>query len=130
MRKSIHPSWKSSGILNELSFDEAEVCINQITEEIRSSVSDVDFQIGEVTDITKYYNVSEITATPIPWLEKNSMVDEQQLVGQVVGMKGSHLITRIQNAFTIANIQKLIGYTIDSEREIKAVTQSGLLDYF
>jgi hypothetical protein len=52
-----------------------------------------------------------------------------QLLGDVVGMKGSLLVTRIGSAFTVADLKQLVGYMVLPDSPVKMVTQSGLLDY-
>lgn len=130
LRKSVHPSRKSSVISESLKDDEAIKHVSAFKESLDFSLYDFDFDFGRLTNLSKHYNLSEIQATPSEWLDSHSRIDGNQLFGQVVGMKGTHLVTRINNAYTVANLRRMVGYTIDSEREIKAVTQSGLLDFF
>jgi hypothetical protein len=129
MKKRVHPTRKSDGILKKLSFDEAQDRATQLIDSFEHHNFDFKIHINDITDLTKYYNLTNMGTQPIPWLERKTTIDGKQLFGHIVGMKGSHLVTRIKNAFTITNIHHLIGYTINSEKEIKAVTQSGLLDY-
>jgi hypothetical protein len=129
LRKSVHPSSKSRTISNILTEEEAHDCLIEFKRSIDISLSDFDFNYGKFTNLNNYYNLNEVKAKPIRWLQSNSRVNGKQLFGTVVGMKGSFLITKIKNAYTIANIRRLIGYSIDCEQEIKVVTQSGLLDY-
>jgi hypothetical protein len=130
LRKSVHPSRKSSAISNEIADDEATKYISDFKDSLDPSLYDFDFNFSGLTKLSKHYNLSEIQAKPTEWIEPRARIDGKQIFGKVVGMKGTHLITKIENAYTVANLRRLVGYSIDSEKEIKAVTQSGLLDYF
>lgn len=128
LKKSVHPSRKLKGILNQISDNEAHRRIEEFMK-ILDEFS-FDLHLGKLTNLSEYYNLSEMQAKPMQWLKPKSKVEGKQLLGKVVGMKGSLLVTRIKHAYTIANIQQLVGHTIDCEKEIETVTQSGLLDYF
>jgi hypothetical protein len=128
--KRVQTTRKSNGILHELSYNDAQECLEEFKKSFDKSNFEFDLKLGKLTNLTKFYNLSDLHTKPMQWLESKSSIDGTQLFGHIVGMKGSILVTRIKNWYTYANVRKMIGYTIDSEKEINAVTQSGLLDYF
>ena len=130
LKKTVHSTRKVKFIVEELSEDEADDCILKFKKSIMQSKFDFDFDFGELTNLTKFYNLSKVQAKPTQWREPRSKIDGKQLFGQVVGMKGTFLVTQIKHAYTMANLRQLVGYSINSDQEISAVTQSGLLDYF
>lgn len=84
----------------------------------------------ELEDLSKYYSFSSLAAKPMPWKERSDPIDQRSLVGNVVGMKGSLLVTSIGSSFTVTDLKQVIGYSLDGDSDITMVTQSGLLDFF
>jgi len=107
--------------------------------EVAQSIID-DFLVGiesielgthvELEDLSKYYSLSPLSITPTPWRKRSDPIDQRPLVGDVVGMKGSLLVTSIGSSYTVADLKQVIGYSLDSDVDITMVTQSGLMDFF
>ncbi len=81
-------------------------------------------------DLSKHYSLPVLDVKPTPWRKRSDPIDQRPLVGDVVGMKGSLLVTRIGSAYTVANLKQVIGYSLDSDGDITMVTQSGIMDFF
>jgi hypothetical protein len=112
---------------------------NMLDIEIAQSIVD-DFIIGiesieletkvELEDLSKYYSLPMLEIKPRPWRKKSDPIDQRPLVGDVVGMKGSLLVTSIGSSYTVTDLKQVIGYSLDSDGDITMVTQSGLMDFF
>jgi hypothetical protein len=81
-------------------------------------------------DLAKYYSLPVLDVKPTPWRMRSDPIEQRPLVGDVVGMKGSLLVTSIGSAYTVADLKQTIGYSLDSDGDITMVTQSGLMDFF
>ena len=84
----------------------------------------------ELEDLSKYYSLPTMEVKPRPWRKRSDPVDQRPLVGDVVGMKGSLLVTSIGSSYTVTDLKQVIGYSLDSDSDITMVTQSGLMDFF
>ncbi len=80
-------------------------------------------------DLSPYYGLSEIDTPPRPWQFSAASRNAQHLVGDVVGVKGSLLVTRTGSAFIVTDIKQLIGYTLSLDPEATMIAQTGLLDF-
>jgi hypothetical protein len=81
-------------------------------------------------DLSSYYGLSEVDTQPRLWRFVAGSRNSQHLVGDVVGVKGSHLVIRNGSAFTVTDIKQLIGYTLSLDPEATMIAQTGLLDFF
>ncbi len=117
---------KKSSLLNSIDLEDA----NQIVSEFLSSLPE-DSQYTEVIleNLTPHYLLDEVDAEPLPWPEGNQSIIDQQLLGEVVGMKGALLVTRIGHAYRMTSLKRLIGYTIEEGISKPIDSQSGLLDF-
>jgi hypothetical protein len=84
----------------------------------------------ELEDLAKYYSLPVLDTKPTPWRKRSNPIDQRPLVGDVVGMKGSLLVTSIGSSYTVTDLKQVIGYNLDSDEDITMVTQSGLMDFF
>ena len=84
----------------------------------------------EIEDLSNLYSLPTLEMKPTPWRKRSDPIDQRPLVGDVVGMKGSLLVTSIGNSYTVTDLKQVIGYSLDSDGDITMVTQSGLLDFF
>ena len=84
----------------------------------------------ELEDLSKYYTLPSLKVRPIPWRKRSDPIDQRPLVGDVVGMKGSLLVTSIGSSYTVTDLKQVIGYSLDNDGDITMVTQSGLMDFF
>ena len=81
-------------------------------------------------DLSKYYSLPPLEAKPRPWKKRSDPIDKRPLVGDIIGMKGSLLVTGIGGSYTVVDLKQVIGYSLDSDVDITMVTQSGLMDFF
>ena len=84
----------------------------------------------ELQDLSKYYSLPPLEIKPIPWRKRSDPIDQRPLVGDVVGMKGSLLVTSIGSSYTVTDLKQVIGYSLHTDGDITMVTQSGLMDFF
>ena len=84
----------------------------------------------ELEDLSKYYTLPILETKPTPWRKRSDSIDQRVLVGDVVGMKGSLLLTSIGKAYTVTDLKQVIGYSLESDGNITMVSQSGLMDFF
>ncbi len=84
----------------------------------------------DLEDLSVYYSLGNVDIQPVPWRKKTEQIDNRPLVGDVVGMKGSLLVTSLGSYFTVTNLRQVIGYSIDYDVDITMVTQTGLMDFF
>jgi hypothetical protein len=117
---------KKNSILNKIEFEGA----NQIVSDFLQSLPD-DSQYDEaiLENLTPHYLLDELDAEPLPWPEGNQSAIDQQLLGEVVGMKGGLMVTRIGHAYRVTSLKRLIGYTLEEGISEPLNSQSGLLDF-
>jgi hypothetical protein len=84
----------------------------------------------ELEDLSKYYSLPTLDIKPTPWRKRSDPIDQRPLVGDVVGMKGSLLVTSIGSSYTVTDLKQVVGYSLEGDADITMVTQSGLLDFF
>ncbi|UCE09517.1 MAG: DUF2797 domain-containing protein [Candidatus Thorarchaeota archaeon] len=85
--------------------------------------------IFEITDLSQYYDLGGLDARPQMWFKNSDQVAGQKMLGEIVGAKGSLLVTRIAGSYKVADLRRLVGYTISMDAEIEISTQSGLDDF-
>ncbi|MHA1927408.1 MAG: DUF2797 domain-containing protein [Candidatus Thorarchaeota archaeon] len=83
----------------------------------------------ELKDLSGFYGISKMDTEPHKWFTTVQQVPGLQIAGEIIGMKGSLLITKISGAFYVISLKSILGYTIDCESDVTIVTQSGLLDF-
>lgn len=124
--KQVRTQRKISSLMTQLDLTGAEELVSRFISSLKEVLPEYEVQLE---DLSMYYNLDSLTARPLPWRKRSEPMDGMQLLGNVVGMKGSLLVTRIGSAFAVANLRQLVGYTVDSDSPVRMVTQSGLLDY-
>ena len=124
--KQVRSQRKISSLMMKLDLIGAEELAKRFISSIQEVLPEFEMQLE---DLSIYYNLDSLTARPLPWRKRSESMNGLQLLGDVVGMKGSLLVTRIDSAFTVADLKQLVGYTVDSDSPVTMVTQSGLLDY-
>ncbi|MEE9353691.1 MAG: DUF2797 domain-containing protein [Candidatus Thorarchaeota archaeon] len=124
--KQVRTQRKIASLMTQLDMTGAEELARRFISSLQEVLPEHEVKLE---DLSMYYNLDSLTARPLPWRKRSEPMDGMQLLGEVVGMKGSLLVTRIRSAFTVANLRQLVGYTVDSDSPVRMVTQSGLLDY-
>jgi hypothetical protein len=84
----------------------------------------------QLEDLSNSYSLPVLEIKPTPWRKRSDPIDQRPLVGDVVGMKGSLLVTSIGSSYTVIDLKQVVGYSLDSDLDITIVTQSGLMDFF
>ncbi len=84
----------------------------------------------ELEGLSKYYSLPSLDISPVPWRKRSDPIDQRPLVGDVIGMKGSLLVTGIGSSYTVVDLKQVIGYSLEGDADITMVTQSGLMDFF
>lgn len=126
IQTAVSSASKKKSLLSKLSFDEA----NSIVMSFLDSYSiHSTFEAPTLIDLSIHYSLDDLLTEPIPWLRRNQKIQNLKLVGNVLGMKGSYLITKIGNAYRIASLKRLIGYSINEGIAEPFESQSGLLDF-
>ncbi|MHA2373204.1 MAG: DUF2797 domain-containing protein [Candidatus Thorarchaeota archaeon] len=125
--KSVQVSRKLRMLNQGLSLEEA----NKLLHDVQNGIDDerMNNQV-ELEDLSNYYGLSELDTDPEIWNSLNSSPINQQFLGDIVGMKGPLLVTRIGHAFTVVNLKQLIGYSIDMDSPVEILGQTGLRDFF
>ncbi|MHA2385799.1 MAG: DUF2797 domain-containing protein [Candidatus Thorarchaeota archaeon] len=126
VKKQVRAERKAMHLLTPIGVERAQDIVQGFLstvneEEIKPEVS--------LKDLSPHYNIGSLNAEPQRWRPSRTSIEGLQMVGQVVGMKGSLLVTRIGSAFTVANLTDLIGYELDDTSDVKVVSQTGLLDF-
>jgi hypothetical protein len=126
VKKQVRAERKTSHLLNPIDAERAQEIVQGFLDTTNDPhiLSEVILQ-----DLAYIYDIDSLNAEPQRWRAGRVSIDGLQLVGQVVGMKGSLLLTQIGSAFTVANLTEMIGYDLDDTSEVKVVSQTGLLDY-
>jgi len=125
--KQVRGERKIRGLMHKLNLDVAQSIVEDFILETESD------ELGanvELEDLSSYYSLEDVDTRPHSWRSKNIPIDNRPLVGKVVGMKGSLLVTSLGSAFTVADLKQVIGYRLDYDEDIILLTQSGLMDFF
>jgi hypothetical protein len=125
--KQVRGERKIRGLMNKIEQNSAQ----SIVEEFLIEVEDGELEnTVQLEDLSGYYSLSNIDTKPNHWRNRADKIDDRPLVGEVVGMKGSLLITSLGGSYTVADLKQVIGYSLDYDEDITMVTQSGLMDFF
>ncbi len=124
--KQVRSKRKIASLTEQLDYSVAEELAKRFSSSLVEVLPEHEVQLE---DLSMHYNLDSLNARPLPWRKRSEPMDGMQLLGDVVGMKGSLLVTRIGSAFTVADLKQLVGYTVHPDLPVKIVTQSGLLDY-
>ena len=124
--KQVRSKRKIASLMERLDFSSAEDLATRFSSSLLEILPEYELQLE---DLSMHYNLDSLNARPLPWRKRSDSLDGMQLLGDVVGMKGSLLVTRIGSAFTVADLKQLVGYMVLPDSPVKMVTQSGLLDY-
>lgn len=122
--KSVTGSQKQEMLTSEISLEDAYALLYPLKNNQLLIERDI-----ELMDLSKFYGVSKMDTEPHRWYTSVQQIPGLQIAGEIIGMKGSLLITKISGAFYVISLKSIIGYKIDCKSEVKIVTQSGLLDF-
>ncbi len=118
---------KKNSLLESLTLEDASSLVQEF---ISMIPEDFRFQDVELQNLLPYYGLEDLDTEPLSWLSRNQSVAGQELAGEVVGMKGSLLVTHIGHAYRIVSLKRLVGYDLEEEISTTVNSQSGLLDFF
>ena len=125
--KVVRGERKIKSLQDTLDFEVAQSIANDFIVGIES------IELGtkvELEGLSKFYSLPVLEIKPTPWRKRSDPIDQRPLVGDVVGMKGSLLVTSIGTSYTVTDLKQVVGYSLDSDGDITMVTQSGLMDFF
>jgi hypothetical protein len=125
--KQVRSERKVRALLNRLPFEEAQSMMKDFVNS--ASHLDLDSEI-ELQDLSTYYTLGDLESAPTMWRKRSEPVNGQTILGSVIGMKGSLLVTQVGSINTVIDMRQIIGYTIDMDSDITLVTQTGLSDFF
>jgi hypothetical protein len=127
LTKAVHSSRKIRALTMELDCREAQSLTDEFLERLDDPFIGTS---AELEDLSRYYSLPAFERPPQPWRKRSDKIDERSLAGEILGMKGSLLLSAIGSAVTAADLRQVIGYTIDQDSDITIVTQTGLTDFF
>lgn len=125
--KQVRGERKIRGLLTKMELETAQSIVDEFLVEVEDSELR---NTVDLDDLSIYYSLSDVDTKPNLWRTRSEKIDERSLVGAVVGMKGSLLITSLGSSYTVIDLKQVIGYSLDYDADITMVTQSGLLDFF
>ncbi|MHA1770199.1 MAG: DUF2797 domain-containing protein [Candidatus Thorarchaeota archaeon] len=119
---------KADALSKRIEYTEAKRLTNAVLSKIPPNL--IDDHNVELEDLSRYYLIEELDSEPHPWRSQSRRIDNLSIVGEIVGMKGSFLITRNGTAFQYIDLKGIIGYTLTPDTTAHVTTQAGLLDFF
>ncbi len=125
--KQVRSERKIRALLDTLTLTEVEELIKDFIS--KSSGLELNKEVNPI-DLSKFYTLPKLDHAPTPWKKRSDQIDNRAIVGEIVGVKGSLMITAIKSSLTVVDLKQLIGYSIDQDSDITLVTQTGLMDYF
>ena len=114
---SVTGSQKQEMLTSELSLEAAYDILLPLKDKYPLIESDI-----ELKSLSKFYGVSKMDTEPHRWYTTGQQIPGLQIAGEIIGMKGSLLITKISGAFYVINLKQLIGYKIDCDSQLQIVT--------
>lgn len=125
--KQVRSERKTRALLDKLDVSEARSLLEDFMQ--RASHLELNLEV-HLQDLSDYYTLKDLESQPTIWRKRSESIDGKVIVGEIVGMKGSLMVTRIDNSLSVVDLKQIIGYTIDLDSDITMVTQTGLLDFF
>ncbi len=125
--KQVRSERKTRALLDKLDVSEARSLLASFME--RASHLELNSNV-QLHDMSPHYTLKDLESQPTAWRKRSEPIDGKVIVGEIVGMKGSLMVTRIDNSHLVVDLKQIIGYTIDLDSDITLVTQTGLLDFF
>jgi hypothetical protein len=126
VKKQVRAERKAMHLLKPFDLDRA----HEIVQGFLNTVKEKEIESEIVLqDLSNHYSIDSLNAEPQRWRSGRTAIDGLQLAGEVVGMKGTLLVTSFSSAFTVANLSELIGYDLDDTSDVRVTSQTGLLDF-
>jgi hypothetical protein len=125
--KQVRSERKTRALLHQLDISEAQSLLTHFIE--NASHPELDLN-AKLQDLSQYYTLKDLESQPAVWRKRSESIDGKVILGEIVGMKGSLMVTRIDTLLTVVDLKQIIGYTIDLDSDITLVTQTGLMDFF
>jgi hypothetical protein len=125
--KVVRGERKIRGLLDKIEIDKAQSIVDDFLIEVE------DGELGntvELQDLSGIYSLSNVETRPTPWKTRSEKIEDRPLLGEVVGLKGSLLITKLGSAYTVIDLKQVVGYSLEYDDDITVVSQSGLMDFF
>ncbi|TFG33356.1 DUF2797 domain-containing protein [Candidatus Thorarchaeota archaeon] len=125
--KQVRSERKTRALLDALDLSEAEEIVQEFIDHARHLELDEDIHLQ---DLSKFYSLSRLETQPTPWRKRSEPIDGRAIVGKIVGMKGSLMVTSIESSLTVIDLRQIIGYSLNQDSDITLVSQTGLMDFF
>ncbi|MHA2152849.1 MAG: DUF2797 domain-containing protein [Candidatus Thorarchaeota archaeon] len=124
--KQVRGERKIRGLSKRMELESAQSIVDQFL--LQLELDEIKKEV-KLEDLSRYYSLSDFDTTPNPWRKRSEKIDDSPLLGEVVGMKGSLIITCLASSYTVTDLKQVIGYTVDHDDCITMVTQTGLGDF-
>lgn len=107
-------------------FREIVMHVKELLEKSEYESNESDLLFNE-TDLSSFYgNIPSLSVTPI----FNEIEKTMQIVGEIIGIKGKLLVTKIDNSYYVTNLNKIIGnILLFSSKPLKLKGQKSLSDF-
>jgi hypothetical protein len=125
--KQVRSERKTRALLDNLEKTDAQSLLDEFIK--RASHLELNSDV-DLLDMSPYYTLKTLESQPTVWRKRSEPVDGKVIVGEIVGMKGSLIVTKIGTSLSVVDLKQIIGYTIDLDSDITLVTQTGLMDFF
>ncbi len=132
--KSVRFGRKLDALTRPISLAEAEKMVQSFCDSAvfseAFSKSGLEPQKLKLRLLDSYYGLPQVDTVPNVWPGGSRGLHGQQILGEILGMKGPLLLVETGKVMTSINLKRLVGYTIDEESEVNYVSQSSLLEHF
>lgn len=125
--KQVRSERKARALMDTMELSEAEQIIREFVDHAKHLEFNEDIHLQ---DLSNFYSLPILETQPTPWRSRSEAIDGRAIMGEVIGMKGSLLVTAIETSFTVIDLRQLIGYSIDQDSDITLITQTGLMEFF
>ncbi len=132
--KSVRFGRKVDALTHSISLAEAKKMVQFVCDSNAFSEafgkSGLQLQEPRLQSLDSYYGLPHVDTVPNVWPAQRRGLHGQQVLGEILGMKGPLLLVETGRIITAINLKRLVGYTIDEESEVNYVSQSSLLEHF
>ena len=124
--KQVRSERKTRALMDHLELDDAQSIVHNFAENASHLELDSDVKLQ---DLSPFYSLDELKTQPAIWRKRSQPIEGRTIVGTVVGMKGSLMVTSIDSSLLVVDLKQIVGYSINQDSDITMVTQTGLMDF-
>jgi len=124
--KQVRSGRKVSWLLQPMPSDEAQELVDEFLSS--NKLTETNSRVV-LEDLSRHYCLSALDSQPQRFQSFSMSMDSFGMLGDVVGVKGALLITKLGSTFNVTNLKQLIGYDISEDVHMSLVAQSGLLEF-